>query len=113
MKIQLHQIVRPALAAALLLVGTTGFRAFAGHHMIGQKNKFFSQPEVKIARGDSIEFVNNDQVTHNVFATTPTFKFNLKKQAPGVSKAVPFTERGTFKVRCAFHPTMKLTVVVE
>lgn len=78
-----------------------------------QKNKAFSQSVIHIHAGDSIVFVNADQVSHNVFSSTEGLKFNLKRQAPATAVSVPFPRRGTADVRCAFHPGMKLTVVVE
>jgi plastocyanin len=80
---------------------------------IVQKNKAFSQTEIHIRAGDSVVFVNADEVSHNAFSSTAGLKFNLKRQAPATSAAVPFPNRGTADVRCAFHPNMKLKIIVE
>ena len=82
-------------------------------HVVEQKDKTFLTTELHISKGDSVVFTNKDAVMHNVFSTTAGFKFNLESQAPNTSKAIPFTQSGTAMVRCAFHPRMKLTVVVE
>ena len=82
-------------------------------HVITQKNKQFQPANLVVGVGDSVSFINDDLVTHNVFSRTDGFSFNLKLQSPGKVHAVPFTAPGTVEVRCAFHPTMKLKVVVR
>jgi plastocyanin len=82
-------------------------------HTINQKDKTFSQSEITVKVGDSISFVNQDAVVHNVFSTTPGMEFDLRTQQPGKESTVPFTKEGTCEVRCAIHPKMKLTVKVE
>jgi plastocyanin len=80
---------------------------------IGQREKRFSMSDIVIARGDSVVFVNDDRVAHNVYSTTKGHEFNLKRQLPGQEVAVPFPNAGTAAVRCAFHPTMRLTITVK
>jgi plastocyanin len=80
---------------------------------IVQRNKAFSQAEIRVSAGDSIAFVNSDDVSHNVFSASDGMKFNLKRQAPRSSVAIAFPKKGMAEVRCAFHPGMKLKVVVE
>ncbi len=82
-------------------------------HVITQKNKQFYPADVVVGIGDSLSFINDDLVTHNVFSRTDGFAFNLKLQSPGKVHAVPFAAPGTAEVRCAFHPTMKLKVVIR
>jgi len=80
---------------------------------ISQKGKAFSQASVTIKSGDNLRFVNDDSVTHNVFAVGQNFSFNLKKQPPGTAATVNFPKPGRYECRCAIHPNMKLEVVVE
>ena len=102
------------LIAIILTAGAPPQRPSANPlHRITQIGKQFSAANIRISAGDSIVFINSDAVMHNVFSTSAGFKFNLKSQKPGTSRVVPFTHRGTATVRCAFHPTMRLTVVVE
>ena len=82
-------------------------------HAIVQRDKQFSESELHIAVGDTVTFVNKDVVTHNVFSSSDGFRFNLKRQPPGAAAAVPFATKGKAEIRCAFHPTMRLIVVVE
>jgi plastocyanin len=81
--------------------------------LISQKGKVF-QPEVlTVKKGGSVVFRNDDPVTHNVFSRTEGSQFNLKMQKPGQEDVVKFEEAGEVTVRCAIHPTMKLTIHVE
>jgi plastocyanin len=113
-------LTRLALAASMLTVAALGASAptaatprRTSTHVVTQKNKQFMPGEITIGVGDSLSFVNDDSVTHNVFSRSDGFGFNLKLQSPGKVHAVPFGKAGTAEVRCAFHPTMKLRVVVR
>ncbi|OYZ22961.1 MAG: hypothetical protein B7Y39_06835 [Bdellovibrio sp. 28-41-41] len=86
----------------------------AGEHTVTQKDKKFSQTEIKIKVGDSISFKNDEKdVTHNVYSLGPTNEFELKSQAPGEVSKVEFKKPGTTDVECAIHTGMKLKVTVE
>jgi len=80
---------------------------------IGQKDRTFSQTEITVKVGDKVVFKNLDEVTHNVFSVTAGMEFDLRRQAPGGSSAVPFDKEGTAEVRCSIHPKMKLIVHVK
>jgi plastocyanin len=79
-------------------------------HEIVQNDRAFSQREITIKIGDRITFKNADEVAHNVYSATPGMTFDLRRQAPGESSAVPFLKEGTSLVQCAIHPKMKLIV---
>jgi cytochrome c peroxidase len=111
-----------ALADALLriyavsaVVGALGFAtaAWAGTLIVDQKNLKFSVRELKIAKGDSIEFTNNDDTSHNITITGQGFTANSGLQAPGQPFKAPFVKAGTYKVSCGIHPNMRMTVTVE
>jgi plastocyanin len=88
-------------------------RVSAGEkHVVTQKGKSFSVTELKVKVGDTVEFKNDDDVSHNVFSVSKIQPFNTKMQTPGAETAVTFTTEGTVEVRCAIHPGMKLTVQV-
>jgi plastocyanin len=97
------------LGAAVLLIGAND----EPPHVVGQKGKQFSVGALRIKRGESIQFVNDDTVTHNVFSKSEANPFNLKLQPPGDAQAVRFARPGTAVVRCAIHPMMRLEVTVE
>lgn len=87
--------------------------AIAEEITISQEDKAFSEKEVTIAVGDSINFANNDKKTHNVYSRSKGHKFDIGAQRPGTSASHTFSAPGKVKVRCAIHPRMKLTVNVE
>ncbi len=103
---------RPLLIAAAALTLANG-TAFAGNHIIEQAGKKFSPETLKIKAGDTITFVNNDTITHNVYSRTDGHRFNIGAQKAGEKKAVSFDKNGLIDIRCAMHPTMKLKVEVE
>ena len=98
------------IIAGLLIL--PGIVSAATEHRVGQKNKTFSVATLSIKQGERVTFDNDDTVTHHVYSSQKGNVFNLKAQAPGISSSVTFANAGTFEVRCAFHPKMKLLVVV-
>ena len=106
--------MRPTLALLpLAAVLSTAAARFAAPTVVSQKGKQFSADSIVVKPGEAIVFKNDDDLTHNVFSTTPGFSFNLKAQAPGVQTETSFAQEGTVVVRCAFHPRMKMTVTVK
>lgn len=83
------------------------------NHKVGQKNKEFTVKEIKVKKGDSIEFVNEDPFFHNVFSLSDVSMFDLGSFPKGESKKVVFEEAGEVEVECAIHPNMTMKVVVE
>jgi plastocyanin len=104
--------MRLTVIVAALLVFPSVVGA-AAEHRVGQKNKTFSVATLLIKSGDRVTFYNDDQLTHNVYSAQKGNAFNLKAQSPGTSSSVTFDREGTYEVRCAFHPRMKLLVVVK
>lgn len=98
------------LGLALCLMGLKGAPA---RFQITQENKKFSREELVVSVGDSVTFINDDNVTHNVFSNSMGLEFNLRTQPPGKAGTVVFADPGTARVRCAFHPSMRLTVRVR
>jgi plastocyanin len=85
----------------------------AAAHSVSQKGKAFAPGTVTVKVGEAITFHNDDDVTHNAFSTSKGNEFNSKVQAPGATSSISFKQPGTVDVRCAFHPKMKLVVVVQ
>ena len=71
--------------------------------------KKYSFDELKIKAGDSVEFRNVDSVKHNVFFDD---LFNFV-QIPGSIDKQVFKKAGTYEIKCAIHPKMKIKLVVE
>ena len=86
--------------------------AFAAERTISQKGKVFSETEVALKKGETLVFLNDDNIFHNVLSTTPGHVFNLGSIAPGHATPVTFDKAGDIRVICAMHPSMKMLVKV-
>jgi len=99
------------LTAALLLVPTF---SYAADTTVTQSHTTFDVDEAKIKAGDNIIFSNKDDVTHNIQVVDPDDNLDDKGlQKPGQDIKASFAKAGTYKVRCAIHPKMKMTVTVQ
>jgi len=86
--------------------------AFAAERTISQKGRTFSESDVTVKKGDTLTFVNDDNIAHNIISTSPGNEFNLGSQSPGASSSVTLSGAGEVTVLCAIHPRMKMTVTV-
>jgi plastocyanin len=102
-----HSLLSAVAAAAAVVC------VEAAAHSVSQKGKAFAPATLAVKAGETLTFRNDDDVTHNAFSTSKGNEFNSKVQLPGNASSVTFKEAGTVDVRCAFHPKMKLTVVVS
>jgi plastocyanin len=98
-------------ASALLFAATVAFAAAV--HQVIQKGRAFSVGEITIARGDRIEFDNEDEFIHQIYVDTTEMYFDSAEQPPGQVVDITFTRSGTFPVRCHIHPKMLLVVHVQ
>lgn len=80
---------------------------------IAQRAIRFSQPSMILKVGDVIRYKNDDDVTHNLMVIgADDMPQDQGLQPPGAVVTHKFTEAGTFEVRCAIHPKMKMSVTV-
>jgi cytochrome c peroxidase len=101
------------VGAAVAVLAMAGVAWAASTVVVDQRNLKFSVRELKIAKGDSIEFTNNDDTQHNITITGAGFTANSGLQAPGKPFKAPFVKSGVYKVSCGIHPNMRMTVTVE
>lgn len=102
---------KPALLALLVAAGLSAAAA-AGDHTIHQRGRMFSSESVTIRKGETLTFVNDDKVPHNVVSVSMGNEFDLGSQPPGASTDVTFDAAGDVQVICAIHPRMKMTLKV-
>jgi plastocyanin len=100
----------PSLAFVVFMGLSAG--ALAANLTIAQKGRMFSSENATIKRGETLTFLNDDSVPHNIMSTSHGNEFNLGSQPPGSSTDVTFKEMGEVQVICAIHPRMKMTVKV-
>jgi plastocyanin len=101
----------PCVLAFAFLAGA-GVALAAAEHTITQKGKKFSETNVSLKKGDTLVFVNDDNVAHNIFSSSAGNDFNLGSQQPGKSVSVTFDKPGDIDIMCAIHPLMKMKVKV-
>ena len=105
------------IAPLLALVSLSGLAAGAAlgavsHATVSQKGRMFSIDRIEIRRGESVTFLNDDTVPHNIVSRSPGNEFDLGSQPTGAATDVTFAVAGEARVICAIHPRMKLTVKV-
>ena len=100
-----------ATLVPVVLVGLS-VGALAANMTISQKGRMFSAESVTIKKGETLIFLNDDNVPHNILSTSKGNEFNLGSQPPGASTDVTFKEAGDVLVICAIHPRMKIMVKV-
>jgi len=105
--------MRKLIPIALAIVAGFSVGALAAANQeIHQKGRVFSAENVTIKKGESLTFVNDDTIPHNILSTSKGNEFNLGSQAPGAATDVTFKEAGDVQVLCAIHPRMKMMVKV-
>ena len=97
-------------AAALAAAGLA--HAQNREHVVGQKNKVFSKPEITVKPGDTVVFKNDDDVTHHIYSSTKGQEFDLQITEPGKDVRRTFSQKGRVDVRCKVHDHMKAFIHV-
>lgn len=100
------------LTGAPIVVFLDGATRPARTHTVQQKEMHFVPESSVIAVGDTVEFPNTDNVTHNVFSVSPAKKFDLGFFKEGVKKSVTFSAQGHVDVFCNIHSNMHASVDV-
>lgn len=80
------------------------------------QHKFFSPRFIKVLRGESIRWTNNDKVSHNLVSyrfdtETDLLKIGLIRPGHSVSKKI-ILETSTINYHCAIHPEEQGTIVI-
>ncbi len=90
------------------------FPAPAEHAVMNQKNLMFVPHVLPIAVGTTVDFLNSDNVLHNVFSPDAcSEKFNLGSWPKGHTKSYTFKAPGCVStLLCNVHPEMEGYVVV-
>jgi plastocyanin len=90
------------------------FEAPKGHSLIDQKNLTFIPHVLPVVAGTTVDFLNSDDVLHNVFTPDKCAeKFNLGTWPKGEKRSFTFNNTGCTPVLlCNVHPEMAAFVVV-
>jgi amicyanin len=77
------------------------------------QNYAFSPAVIKVKVGDTVTWTNQDSVSHNVVASTPSADApNGPLIGKGETYQFTFTKAGTYTLHCAPHPYMHQIVEV-
>ena len=102
-----------ALGAIMLLVAVaiTGSPVRAADTEVKIDNFTFNPKQVTVKAGNSITWVNHDDIPHTV--TSQTQAFRSKALDTDDKFSFTFATPGTYSYFCALHPQMTGTIVVE
>jgi plastocyanin len=77
-----------------------------------QKSAKFTPPFQAVARGQTIEMPNDDDIFHNVFSFSAPNDFDLGLYAAGAKRSVSFRHPGPVRIYCSIHESMSATIFV-
>jgi plastocyanin len=114
MKFRVQNRTRLATFAALATLVPAAV-SWAAVLSVSQHGLKFSQPTISIQSGDTINFVNNDDVNHNISVRGASGgdTEDLGIQRPKAVVTYRFLEKRVYSVVCSIHPGMRLRVVVN
>jgi plastocyanin len=85
--------------------------AHAADNDVLQIKQSFEPNTLDVAVGASVNFVNDDDVTHNLQTIAPDgAKTDHGLEKPGETTAISFPTAGVYSVICKIHPRMKMKV---
>ena len=94
---------------ALLLTGLLSVSARAATIQVTIDKLAFEPAEVSAKVGDTVEWVNKDNLVHNAKATNGDWTVNIP---PKQNAQVVLKKAGAVDYFCTFHPNMKGRVTV-
>jgi amicyanin len=106
-----------AVVAAMLLGPVTGallaFGAVAAQeeNVVTIDNFTFTAPELSVAVGTTVKWVNHDDIPHNVVNKDKLFR--SKALDTDDSYSFTFASAGTYDYFCGLHPHMQGKIVVK
>jgi plastocyanin len=110
---QIAPLMRAVACAAVLCGLAASSPARAAEITVGQQQQKFSQEAVTLKAGDTVKFVNDDNVAHNVMSVGPSGSKNAGLQKAGESTTIVYDKAGEYRVHCGIHPKMKMTIKVD
>lgn len=85
---------------------------FRGEHAkMDQRNKVFTPYVLPILKGTTVEFINSDELQHNVFGVGAD-EFNLGNWTKGITREHTFDKLGEVTILCNVHPEMEAYILV-
>jgi amicyanin len=106
--LMLAMLLGPILGA-MLAFGSVAAQDAA--NVITIDNFTFTPPELSVAVGTTVKWVNHDDIPHSVVEKKTTFR--SKALDTDDSYSFTFTNAGTFDYSCGLHPHMVGKVIVK
>jgi plastocyanin len=80
-----------------------------------QRGLALNMASASLAKGDRLNFTNDDDVIHNIHIFGPGNEdsADLGLQKPGKLLSFKFDKAGAYRVRCNIHPSVKMAVTVK
>jgi len=75
------------------------------------ENFTFNPQQITVKAGDTVTWINHDDIPHTV--TSKTLKFRSKAMDTADKFSFTFATPGTFPYFCSLHPHMTGSIVVE
>lgn len=97
----------------VIALGLAAGAALGAEFEVRQADRLFAPARIIVGRGSVVHFVNDEKFVHHAFVDTPQFSADTGDIPPGETRDIVFTKPGTYAIRCAIHPQMKLTVEVS
>jgi plastocyanin len=111
--------LRKPLAAVLVLAAVAGaivVPALAATHTVKVADNFFVKrgkpPTITVAKGTTVTWIWRGKSLHNVVVASGPAKFHSSLKTKG-SFSRRLTRAGRYRIVCAVHSEMKMTVVVR
>jgi plastocyanin len=92
-------------------VGRTTPRRPANFQMV-TRGKALEPHVLAVPLGSTVEFPNDDPISHNLFSLSPGNSFDLGLYRKGSGKAYKFDKPGLVNVYCNVHPNMSAVIHV-
>jgi len=80
--------------------------------LMDQRNAEFIPHVLPIQQGTVVDFVNHDNMYHNIFSLSSTKKFNIGRRPTGEAVPVQFDKAGIVQIFCDIHSQMTAYIVV-
>jgi amicyanin len=104
-------LIGPIVGAMLAVASVAAVAAQDATNMITIDNFTFTPPELTVAVGTTVKWVNHDDIPHTVVNKDQVFR--SKALDTDDSYSYTFASAGTFDYFCGLHPHMVGKVVVK
>jgi plastocyanin len=99
------------VVGALVAFGTVAAEETKDANVITIDNFSFSPPELTVAVGTTVKFVNHDDIPHNIVNKDKVFR--SKPLDTDDAYSYTFASAGTFDYFCGLHPKMQGKIIVK